>query len=194
MRIPGQATALQTLSTEEKRRAIRPVPEQQAELELKTYYEQVRRTFGFMPNYFLTQGRIPELVDAQLRIREVIMKDGALSAAIKGQIALVVSGINTSSYCVAIHLELLRPLGIEKPLGRILATDYGRAPVGDAVQALFRFADKLTRKESDICQADIDAVFAAGWDQAALFETVLVVSLMNFANRFAMGCGLMADF
>jgi len=37
-------------------------------------------------------------------------------------------------------------------------------------------------------------VFAAGWDQAALFETVLVVSLMNFANRFAMGCGLMADF
>lgn len=62
------------------------------------------------------------------------------------------------------------------------------------MQALFRFADKLTRKESDICQADIDAVFAAGWDQAALFETVLVVSLMNFANRFAMGCGLMADF
>ena len=173
---------------------VDPVLEQQAGLELKTHYEEVRRTFGFIPNYFLTQGRIPEWVDAQLRIREVIMRDGALSAAIKGQIALVVSGINTSSYCVAIHLELLRPLGIEKPLGRILATDYGRAPVGDAVRALFRFADKLTRKEADICQADIDAVYAAGWDQAALFETVLVVSLMNFANRFAIGCGLMADF
>lgn len=109
---------------------VDPVLEQQAGLELKTHYEEVRRTFGFIPNYFLTQGRIPELVDAQLRIREVIMRDGALSAAIKGQIALVVSGINTSSYCVAIHLELLRPLGIEKPLGRILATDYGPAPMG----------------------------------------------------------------
>jgi len=122
------------------------------------------------------------------------MRDGALSAAIKGQIALVVSGINTSSYCVAIHIELLRPLGIEKPLGRMLATNYSRAPVGEKVQALFRFADKLTRQEADVSQADIDAVMSAGWDGAALFETVLVVSLMNFANRFAIGCGLVADF
>ena len=173
---------------------VDPVPVEQAGPELKVFYEQVRQNFGFIPNYFLAQGRIPDLVDAQLKMREVIMREGALSAQIKGQLALVVSGINTSSYCVAVHLELLRALGIEKPLGRILATDYGRAPVGDKVQALFRFADKLTRKESEVCQADIDAVFAAGWSQAELFETVLVVALMNFANRFAIGCGLMADF
>src|SRR5262245_36158039 len=102
--------------------------------------------------------------------------------------------IDDRSYYVAIHIELLRPLGIEKPLGRILATDYSRAPVGDKVQALFCFADKLTRQEADVCKADIDAVMAAGWNEAALFETVLDVSLMNFANRFAMGCGLVADF
>ena len=173
---------------------VEPVPVETAGPDLAALYEKVRCTFGFVPNYFQAQGRIPELVDAQLRMREVIMRDGALSAAIKGQIALVVSGINTSSYCVAIHMELLRPLGIEKPLGRILATDYVRAPVGEKVQALFRFADKLTRREADINKADIDAVFAAGWDQAALFETVLVISLMNFANRFALGCGLIADF
>ena len=173
---------------------VEPVPVETAGPDLAALYEKVRCTFGFVPNYFQAQGRIPELVDAQLRMREVIMRDGALSAAIKGQIALVVSGLNTSSYCVAIHMELLRPLGIEKPLGRILATDYVRAPVGEKVQALFRFADKLTRREADINKADIDAVFAAGWDQAALFETVLVISLMNFANRFALGCGLIADF
>ena len=173
---------------------VEPVPVETAGPDLTSLYEKVRGAFGFVPNYFQAQGRIPELVDAQLRMREVIMRDGALSAAIKGQIALVVSGINTSSYCVAIHMELLRPLGIEKPLGRILATDYVRAPVGEKVQALFRFADKLTRREADINKADIDAVFAAGWDQAALFETVLVISLMNFANRFALGCGLIADF
>ena len=173
---------------------VDPVPLEQAGPELRKFYGQVQENFGFIPNYFLAQGRIPELVDAQLRMREVIMREGALSAQLKGQLALVVSGINTSSYCVAVHLELLRALGIEKPLGRILATNYPQAPVGEKAQALFRFADKLTRKESDVCQADIDAVFAAGWDQAALFETVLVVSLMNFANRFAIGCGLMADF
>jgi len=45
-------------------------------------------------------------------------------------------------------------------------------------------------KETKILQARVvaetRAVMAAGWDEAALFETVLVVSLMNFANRFAM--------
>src|SRR5215470_6586837 len=173
---------------------VDPVPVEKAGPELAVLYEKVRGTFGFIPNYFQAQGRIPELADAQLKMREVIMRDGALSAAVKGQIALVVSGINTSSYCVAVHLELLRTLGIEKPLGRVLATDYSRAPVGEKVQALFRFADKLTRSEADVAQPDIDAVFAAGWSQAELFETVLVVSLMNFANRFAIGCGLMADF
>jgi len=173
---------------------VEPVPVEKAGPELAGLYEKCTKTFGFVPNYFQAQGRIPDLVEAQLKMREVIMREGALSAAIKGQIALVVSGINTSSYCVAIHIELLRPLGIEKPLGRILATDYSRAPVGDKVQALFRFADKLTRQEADVCKADIDAVMAAGWGEAELFETVLVISLMNFANRFAMGCGLVADF
>lgn len=173
---------------------VDPVPMEQAGPELRVFYEQVRQNLGFIPNYFLAQGRIPELVDAQLRMREVIMREGALSAQVKGQLALVVSGINTSSYCVAVHLELLRPLGIEKPLGRILATDYARAPVGEKIQSLFRFADKLTRHEADVVPSDIDAVFAAGWGQAELFETILVVSLMNFANRFAIGCGLMADF
>ena len=173
---------------------VDPVPLERASSELACLYEKVRQTFGFIPNYFQAQGRIPELVDAQLKMREVIMRDGELSAAIKGQIALVVSGINTSSYCVAIHIELLRPLGIEKPLGRILATDYSRAPVGEKVQALFRFADKLTRQEADVSKSDTDALLAAGWTEAALFETVLVVSLMNFANRFAMGCGLVTDF
>jgi alkylhydroperoxidase family enzyme len=95
---------------------------------------------------------------------------------------------------VAAHLELLRGLGIEKPLGRTLATNYEKAPVGENVQALFRFADKLTRKPYDVTQDDADGVKAAGWEEAALFEAVLVVALMNFANRFAIGLGLMADF
>ncbi len=162
--------------------------------ELRLLYQKVRETFGFMPNYFLVQGRMPDLVEAQLMIRQVIMRDGVLSAATKGQIALVVSGINTSSYCVAAHLELLRGLGIEKPLGRTLATNYAKAPVSENVQALFRFADKLTRKPFDVTQDDADGVKAAGWEEAALFEAVLVVALMNFANRFAIGLGLMADF
>ncbi len=40
-----------------------------------------------------------------------------------------------------------------------LATDHASAPVGNKEIALFRFADKLTRKASEIEKADADAVF-----------------------------------
>ena len=77
---------------------------------------------------------------------------------LKEQIGLVVSGINSSSYCVALHMEILRGFGIEKPLGRKLATDYAAAPVGEKAQALFRFAEKLTRKPFDFEQEEVDGV------------------------------------
>ncbi len=92
------------------------------------------------------------------------------------------------------RLELLRRLGIEKSLGRKLATDYASAPVGNKEMALFRFADKLTRKASEIEKADADAVFQVGWDETALIETVLTVAWSNFVNRVAFGLGLFADF
>ena len=60
--------------------------------------------------------------------------------------------------------------------------------------ALFRFADKLTRRPSAVERADSDAVFEAGWDEAALIETVLTVAWANFVNRVAFGLGLFADF
>jgi alkylhydroperoxidase family enzyme len=34
----------------------------------------------------------------------------------------------------------------------------------------------------------------AGWDEAALRETVLTVAYFNFINRVSFGLGLVADF
>lgn len=173
---------------------VTPVPEKEAGPELKPIYEKIRNRFGFIPNYFQMQGRVPALAETQLEFREIIMRDGALPASLKAQLAVVVSGINTSSYCVTVHLELLREYGIEKSFGRVLANNYPGAPVDEKTQALFRFADKLTRRPFDICDEDAAALRSAGWSEDELFEAVLVVSLMNFANRFAIGVGLMADF
>lgn len=170
------------------------ITEERADASLKKIYEGIRQTFGFLPNYFQALGRSPKLIEGHQVLGADIMKDGALPRRIKEQIGMVVSGINSSSYCVALHMEILRNLGIEKPLGRKLATDHQNAPVEDKVKALFRFADKLTRKPYDITQADADAVIAAGWSEEALFECVMAVALFNMFNRVSIGLGLMADF
>lgn len=170
------------------------VTEDKADAPLRAKYEEIRGHFGFLPNYFQAIGRMPKLIEGHEVLGADLMKDGALPKQIKEQLGMVVSGINSSSYCVALHMEILRKLGIEKPLGRKLATDPLNAPVDDKVKALYRFAEKLSRKPADITKADADAVRAAGWDEAALFETVITVALFNLYNRVSIGLGLMADF
>ena len=170
------------------------VTEDQAGPELKKAYQEVKDALGFLPNYTQALGRVPALIEGHKLLTTDVMKDGALPRMVKEQLGLVVSGINSSSYCVAIHMEILRGLGVEKPMGRTLATDYGNAPVEEKVQVLFRFADKLTRKPFDVTRADADAVLRAGWSEAALFELAITVAIFNLYNRISIGLGLMADF
>lgn len=162
--------------------------------ELRGIYEKIEKNFGFVPHFFKVLGPMPEAIKAQLEMNAAIMGEGALSTLVKEQIGVVVSGINSSSYCIAIHMEVLRQFGIDKPASRKLVTDYMSAPVDDKTKALFRFADKLTRKPLDVDQPDADEVLRAGWSQAALRETVLTVAFFNYINRVSFGLGLVTDF
>jgi uncharacterized peroxidase-related enzyme len=105
-----------------------------------------------------------------------------------------VSGINLSNYCLAAHLEILGRMGIDKKISRKLALDYTTAPVEPNVMAFFRFADKLSRHPADVEKSDVDELRKHGWNDDAILETTLVVSLYACANRFSAGVGLVADF
>ena len=170
------------------------VEQAEANPELREIYANIEKNFGFLPHFFQALGRMPEVIKAQLQMSAAIMGEGALSALVKEQIGVVVSGINSSSYCIAIHMEVLRQFGIDKPASRKLVTDYMNAPVDDKTKVLFRFADKLTRKPLDVDQPDADEVLRAGWSQAALRETVLTVAFFNYINRVSFGLGLVTDF
>ena len=169
------------------------VSEAEAGPELSALYQQIRDNYGFLPNYFQALGRDPTLIEKDRALAAIVLRDGALPAVVKEQIMVVVSGINSSSYCIAAHLELLRKFGIEKAMGRKLATDFENASVGTREKALFRFAEKLTRNPSDVERSDADAVLQAGWDETAFVEAVVTVAWANFVNRVAFGLGLFAD-
>jgi uncharacterized peroxidase-related enzyme len=123
---------------------VNEIEASQADAHLSEIYRKIEQKFGFLPHYFMALGAKPDVIEGQSKLNVAIMQDGALTEAFKEQIGVVVSGINASSYCIAIHMELLRRFGVEKPLARKLATDYGNAPVEEKARALFRFADKLT--------------------------------------------------
>src|SRR6266852_8930083 len=170
------------------------IPESLAGPELKPLYEEVKDGWNFVSNYWQAQGRRPDLLRIQKDLYTNVFTMGVLPQALKEQIGLVVAGINTSSYCIAIHMEILRNLGIEKPLSRKLATDWEHAPVEPKVMELFRFAAKLTKHPGEMTKADVDILRKAGWDDQAIYETVLTASVMGLFNRISLGLGLVADF
>jgi uncharacterized peroxidase-related enzyme len=170
------------------------VTEAQAEPRLREIYREMQEKFGFLPNYYKVLGRDLALAEGHQAVAQALMRDGALPLALKEQIGLVVSGLNTASYCIAAHMELLNKMGIERPLGRKLATNYEGAPVEEKTKVLFRFADRLTRRPGDIQESDIAALRAAGWSDDAIYEAVVAVAWFNFINRTSLGWGVVADF
>jgi uncharacterized peroxidase-related enzyme len=173
---------------------VAEIEETQADGQLRELYGKIEQKLGFLPHYFKTLGAKPAVIEAQLQMSDAVMADGALSMIVKEQIGLVVSGINSSTYCVMFHMELLRRFGVDKALARKLTADYENAAVDSNVKALFRFADKLTRHPDDIEESDTDALKQAGWDDAAVRETVLTVAYFNYINRVSLGLGLVTDF
>lgn len=173
---------------------VNEVEVSEAEPRLKSIYERLQKMLGYVPHYFQALGAKPDVIEAQLSMDGAVMAEGALTTSVKEQIGLVVSGINSSAYCIAFHMELLnKGFGLAKPVARKLAVDYENAPGDEKTKALFRFADKLTRKPLEVEAEDVETLRAAGWGDDAVRETVLTVAYFNYINRVSFGLGLVGD-
>jgi alkylhydroperoxidase family enzyme len=74
-----------------------------------------------------------------------------------------------------------------------LIQDLTTAAIDSKLRPIFAFVKKLTLTPTRMTQADADAVFAAGWDEAALHSAIAVCCLFNFMNRLVEGHGIKAD-
>lgn len=170
------------------------VSEQEASGATSLAYQEIKNAYGKVPNFYAAQGTRPDAISAEMALGANILKDAALPRAVKEKIALVVSGINHSSYCIAAHSEALHNLGVPRALARQLALDYPSAPASEAERALFRFADKLTRQPGEIAPGDVHELRRHAWNDAQIYETVLATAWFNFVNRISAGLGLVSDF
>ncbi len=104
--------------------------------------------------------------------------------------AAFVSGVNSCQYCYGAHTAVAKLFGIEEELLTGLLDDLDAADVDDKMKPVLRYIRKLTIAPTTMTQGDADAVFAAGWDDRALYDAVQVCALYNFMNRFVEGLGL----
>ena len=116
-----------------------------------------------------------------------------LSSAEREHIAAFVSALNGCGYCRGVHTATAEVLGVAAGTVDALMDDIDKAAVDDRLKPILHYAGKLTRQPDGLTQADADAIFAAGWDDQALHDTVSVCALFNFMNRLVEGLGITAD-
>ena len=104
--------------------------------------------------------------------------------------AAYVSGVNACQYCHGAHSAVAKLFGVPEPLIQQLVEDFDTAAVDAKLKPVFAYLRKLTLTPTRMTQADADAVYAAGWNERALYDVVLVCCLYNFMNRFVEGLGL----
>ena len=155
----------------------------------------VQKSHGFVPNFFRSQTLRPDLLEAELEaVERILLPENVLARAQKECILLAVSAANLNSYCVAMHCNLLRGLGMSAEQGDQIAVDYHLSSLSEADRALLDFAVKLGVRFSEFSGEDIVKLRTLGFTEEQILECEVVVALNNFANTLQMGLGIEPDF
>ncbi len=108
-------------------------------------------------------------------------------------LAAYVSGLNSCAYCRGVHAATAEAFGIPAELLNNLLSDVDGAEVEDRFKPILRFVRKLTLEPTSVTSQDAAAVLAAGWDDRALHDAVMICGLFSCMNRVVQGLGLRAD-
>ena len=135
----------------------------------------------------------PEAARPLLEYHEALLRgDSPFSAAERELIAAYVSGLNNCNYCRAVHSQTAVALGIG---AKTVADTVSSAPHKDVdlrMRPILDFVRTLTLSPGKITAADVDPIFAVGWNDHAVHDTTAICGLFNLMNRLVNGLGVEA--
>jgi uncharacterized peroxidase-related enzyme len=136
----------------------------------------------------------PEIYSHWVRVSEAILRGPSpLTPAQRELIGAYVSSLNSCQYCYGGHRAAAELFGVSPQAIDGLINDLATAPIETRLRPIFAFVKKLTLTPTRMTQADADAVFAVGWDEAALHSAIAVCCVFNFMNRLVEAHGIQAD-
>jgi RNA polymerase sigma-70 factor (ECF subfamily) len=191
-------TVLPDIATDSRRKTTRKGPYVAAPyLSSSTFkhFAVVQKSHGFIPNFFRAQTLRPDLLQAELdAVGCILLPEDVLTRVQKESILLAVSAANLNSYCVAVHCNMLRGLGLSAEEADQIAVDYRLSNLSKADVALLDSAVKLGTRFSEYSPEDDAKLGSFGFTQEQILEAAVVTALNNFANTLQMGLGIEPDF
>jgi uncharacterized peroxidase-related enzyme len=90
------------------------------------------------------------------------------------------------------HAAVAAELLGDKDLVWSVLRDLETSRLDDQHKALIRFVDKVNARSPEITPADMQPLYAAGWDDEAIYFAVTICALFNFYNRWIDATGVHA--
>lgn len=153
-----------------------------------------RDRFGFIPDIFRAQTLRPDVLEAEARaVAAILLSEDVLARRQKEFMLLAISAANLNTYCVAVHCEMLRLLGVSEEDSDRVVVDHHRAGLSAADEALLDFALKLALRPSEMKREDLEALRGRGFSETQVLEAVVMTALTQFLNTLQMGLGTNPD-
>lgn len=153
--------------------------------------QAVEAQLGSVPNLFRLISQSPAALEGYLGLSGALGK-GRLEPKTRARLALTVAEANGCTYCLSAHTFLGRNFN---RLDEVELEANRRARSSDLkAEAALIFAARLVETRGHLTAADVEAVRAAGHDDAAVVEIVLHVALNTLTNYVNSALGTEVDF
>jgi len=124
---------------------------------------------------------------------DLMLGDSGLSKLEREMIAVVVSSINHCFYCLTAHGAAVRELSGDPKLGELMVMNYRAAELEPKQRAMLDFADKLTKRPSEMTEEDRQALRDAGWTDRDIWDISATVAFFNMSNRMSAAIDMMPN-
>ncbi len=159
---------------------IQPVDPNQATGKTKTLLDGVEKSMGRVPNLLRTLANSPAGLGAYLRFSQALA-ESSLSAQLREQIALTVSGVNSCQYCASAHTAVGKMTGLEDEELDLNLQGYSGNP---KVEAALQFSQAVALKRGWVNDDELRQLREAGYTDGELVEIIATIALTIFTNYF----------
>ena len=170
---------------------IKQVSDENAEAKLKEVYSDLAANRGKISNIMKVHSLDPDTMKNHLDMYMSIMfNNKRLEREERELIAVVVSALNSCSYCVNHHAEALNVYWKDDAKINMLVSDYKSLDFSIRTLAILNYAEKLTLTPGLVNEFDVQNLRIHDLTDEDILNINLVVSYFNFVNRIANGLGV----
>jgi uncharacterized peroxidase-related enzyme len=145
----------------------------------------VQKAWGFVPNLHRVLAESPAALEAYTTLWGVAEKT-SFTPQERNIAYLAIIYENECTYCMAGHTNLSRMAKVDNDV--IAAVREGRPIADPKLEALRQFAAKITRQRGFLSEADVAAFKAAGYDNRAVLDVLVLGAtklISNYTNHLA---------